>query len=173
MDYAVDVRSDVRPAVFANDRKHQNFRAISYIKSDTGETVYIGSPKSDRFARVYRYDKPHPRAELLRIEYVFRRDLAKASAHAFLTAASEQTFIAQLGNTWGFNHPVWEPGAVTDERLRAPIVSREEQDTVRWLYVQVAPALRRLIDHHAINVNDWWEYVLRGDDDASSEAVTG
>lgn len=160
IDYAVDVRCATRPTVFCNARSHKGFRSLSYIQSDTGETVYVGSPKSDRFCRVYRYNPPHPRAELLRIEFVFRRGLAKAAAQSLFDAQSDEVFAATLGNTYGWIHPVWKPAVQTDERLRAPIVTRHSDETVTWLYKQCAPALARKLKEEALNLPDFLEYVL-------------
>lgn len=160
MDYAIDIRADTRPSVFANARSHGGFRSISFIQSSTGETVYIGSPKSDRFCRVYRYNPPHPRSALIRIEFVFRRRLAKDAARALLVASSEPFFVAQLGNTYGFTHPIWSPGERTDERVKASILTRADEDTVSWLYKQVAPAVRRLLAQEALDLADWLEYIM-------------
>jgi len=155
LDYAVDVRTATRPAEFSNERARQNFRSISFIRSDTGETVYVGSPKSDRFARVYRYNDPHPRAELLRIEHVFRRGLAKDACQVLCQSGSAGRFCALIGNTWGWCHADWQPTVRTDERLRVAIVTREHEDTIRWLYKQCAPAIRRLVESGAL---DWQEF---------------
>lgn len=161
LDIAADIRSECRPGEFANARSHQGFRSTSFIKSDTGETVYVGSPKSDRFCRVYRYNKPHPRAELLRVEFVFRRGLARDAARSLLRAKDFSEFVALLGNTYGWRHRIWQPGHQTDERLSVPIITRGNEDTVRWLYVQVVPALRRMIAEGAIDVTDFLEEVYR------------
>lgn len=159
-DYAIDVRSGVLPHEFADRRSHRVFRSISDIRSDTGQTVYVGSPKSDRFARVYRYASPHPRSRLLRIEHVFRRELANSAVRAFIDTNGGQKFEAQLGATWGWTHPVWQPGIRSDEKIRTPIVSREHEDTVLWLYRQVAPALRKVHTAGAIDLEDWWTHVF-------------
>lgn len=160
LDFAIDVRTGTRPALFCNVRKHQGFRSISFIRSDTGETAYVGSAKSDRFCRVYRYNPPHPRSDLLRIEFVFRRGLAKDAARAICSLGSKQNFIAQLGNTYGWAHEDWKPEVQTDERLKSAIVTRADEDTVAWLYKQVAPALRRLIRTDGIDLAKWLEYVM-------------
>lgn len=159
MDIAVDVRSDTRPADFANDRSHNAFRSVSFIRSDTGETAYVGSPKSDRFCRVYRYNEPHPRSALLRVEFVFRRKLASSAALALVGAADFATFVANLGNTWGWSHRDWQPGIETDERIRVPIMTKDNADTLRWLYAQVAPAMRRLLAEGALEMTDFLNYV--------------
>lgn len=159
IDFAVDVRCSTAPSAFANARNSARFRSISYIASDTGETVYLGSPKSDRFARVYRYREPHPRHHLLRVEFVFRRGLAKDAAFQFARSERDEDFTAQLGNTWGLEHSDWKPGVSTDERLRAPIVMREDADTVAWLYKQVAPAMARLLGNGALDMTDFLQAV--------------
>mgnify|MGYP000735580034 CR=1 FL=1 len=159
LDYAIDIRTETKPSVFANERDSERFRSVSFIRSETGETVYIGSPKSDRFARVYRYNPPHPRAHLLRIEIVFRRKLAKHAAKQLLETESQQDFIAQIGNTWGFAHDDWQPEVITDEKLKAPVASKRNQDTVSWLYTQVAPAVRRLMDENELDFADWLQYI--------------
>lgn len=165
VDFAIDVRSDTRPSDFANERSHQAFRSISYIRSDTGETVYVGSPKSDRFARVYRYNAPHPRHELLRIEHVFRRGLARTTAEIFVREPNLSRFVAAMGNSWGWIHKDWRPDVHTVEKISIPAATRENMDTVNWLYKQVAPAMRRLMREGAIDISDWLEFIYR--DDAS------
>lgn len=159
IDLAVDVRCSVSPTDFANRRSHQRFRGIGYIRSQSGETVYVGSAKSDRFCRVYRYNKPHPRADLLRVEFVFRKGMAKAAAQELVRSQSLAHFAALCGNTWGFNHQVWKPDHVTDERLLAPIVLRGDSDTLAWLYKQVAPAMARLVSVGALDMTDFLEQV--------------
>lgn len=159
IDYAVDIRTATRPADFANDRSHRAFRSIGFVKSDSGETVYVGSPKSDRFCRVYRYNPPHPRADLLRVEFVFRRRLAKDFAVSYCEADSDETLCAVLGNTYGFGHKDWQPGVVTDEKLRVPITTLDQGKTLMWLYKQVIPAMQRLMTEGALDMTDFLETV--------------
>lgn len=168
LDIAIDILTAISPATFANSRSHDRFRSLSFIRSATGETVYVGSPKSDRFCRVYRYNSPHPRANLLRVEFVFRRGLARHAALLIAECEDQKDFIARLGNTYGFNHKVWQPEIRTDERLSAPIVVRQDADTVYWLYKQVAPALRRMMESGAIDMTDWLEFVYTGKGDLYS-----
>lgn len=165
VDFAFDIRANVRPSDFANKRDHNAFRSISYIRSDTGETAYVGSPKSDRFARVYRYNAPHPRSELLRVEHVFRRGLARSTAKLFIAETNLTRFYAAMGNSWGWSHAEWKPGVKTEERIGVPAATRENQDTVNWLYKQVAPALRRMLKEGAIDLADWLEFVYRDEAD--------
>lgn len=159
IDYAVDIRTRTLPVDFTRERNPNHFRSKSVIRSDKGETVYIGSPSSDRFARIYRYNPPHPRHELLRVEFVFRRGLAKSASEYYTNTVNLEGFIRRLGNTYGLKHPDWQPTSQTDERLKTPERRKTESKTVSWLYSQVAPALARCIQEDAINVADFLEHV--------------
>jgi len=96
IDIATDIETSTLPSEFVAIVAHDRMRASGYQKSETGETCYVGSKKSDRYARVYRYYKPHPRANLLRIEHVFRRDYAKVVAAAILETSVEAAAAAAL-----------------------------------------------------------------------------
>lgn len=160
LDFASDVRSATLPSSFVNGRVHKGFRSLSYIQSATGETCYVGSPKSDRFARVYRYNEPHPRSAYLRIEHVFRRALARDAAEKLSLAGSFEKFAADLGNTWGWGHKDWQPGVKSTEKLTVPKVERVDENTVHWLYTQVAPALARLWREGAIDMDEFISHAL-------------
>ncbi|HSJ39399.1 MAG TPA: replication initiation factor domain-containing protein, partial [Planococcus sp. (in: firmicutes)] len=160
LDFASDVRTTTLPSSFVNARKHKGFRSLSFIQSATGETCYVGSPKSDRFARVYRYNKPHPRSELLRMECVFRRGLAREAARQLGEAGSFERFATQLGNTWGWGHPDWKPQVIDNTKLTTPKVERADENTVHWLYTQVAPALARLWREGAIDLDEFINHAL-------------
>lgn len=163
-DYAVDIRADTLPGDFVNARSHQGFRSLSYIRSDKGTTAYVGSPKSDRFGRVYRYNPPHPRADLLRVEYVFRRALARAAATQYCQQESDADFHEKLAQTWGFNHPVYDTGVDSDERISVPSVSQHDEDTIAWLYKQVAPAVRRVLAAGGFDMAHWLEMIYQQGD---------
>ena len=166
IDFAVDIVTGTSPTDFCNSREHNRFRSISFIRSASGETVYVGSAKSDRFCRVYRYNPPHPRSELLRVEFVFRRGLAKDAARLYAEEGEAETFVARLGNTYGFTGPDWRPGTRTDERIRVPTILKDDADTVHWLYSQVAPAMRRMVKVGALDMADFLDRVYN-DPDAS------
>jgi hypothetical protein len=86
--------------------------------------------------------------------------LAKVAARELASAPSYEKFLAQIGNSYGWSHPDWKPGVITDEKLRVPIITRSNEDTVTWLYKQVAPALRRLLREDAINIVEFLQYVM-------------
>lgn len=41
-----------------------------------------------------------------------------------------------------------------------PIVTRGNEDTVRWLYASVAPAIRRLLAEESLDLADFLEFVM-------------
>jgi len=159
IDFACDVRTNTAPNDFYNTRSHKRFRSASYITSQTGTTVYSGSPKSDRFCRIYRYNPPHPRSELLRVEFVFRGELAKAIGVDIQRAESEAAFVSALGNTWGWQHKDWTPGIQSDEKVTAPIISKHGEETLAWLYKQVLPAMAKLMARGELDMTDFLEGV--------------
>jgi len=144
IDIACDIETTVRPSEFVSQMKHERMRASGFQTSDTGETYYCGSQKSDRYARVYRYFAPHPREHLLRIEHVFRREYAKKTAHACVDYGTGD--VAQAaGEAFGWSHSIWQPSM--DQSVDLSIVQAERKmgKTVFWLVKSVAPAFKRLV----------------------------
>lgn len=85
VDCAIDIRTTTTPENFVGTGHAERFKdSTGNIKSKTGDTYYVGSRKSDRCARVYRYAAPHPRSGLLRVEAEYKgkaaRELAKLLA---------------------------------------------------------------------------------------------
>lgn len=81
VDAAVDILTDTRPATFVRAGFADRFKFThGHIVSETGETLYVGNRKSDRSARVYRYNPPHPRAAFLRVEAEFKGTAARSLA---------------------------------------------------------------------------------------------
>jgi len=144
IDIAVDIETDTKPSDFVEEVSHERMRASGRQSSETGETCYVGSKKSDRYARVYRYFAPHPRSHLLRIEHVFRRKYAKSVAKAIL-GTSLTAAAAAAGKAFGWTHSDWNVDAqeIADISITAP--ERNAGGTITWLVRSVAPAIRRLI----------------------------
>jgi len=149
IDIACDIETQVRPTEFIECLTHERMRASGYQKSETGETCYVGSQKSDRYARVYRYNAPHPRSHLLRVEHVFRRENAKSVAVQCCSHDMENIAIA-AGKAFGWKHPIW----VTSEYGSLDISATRERgrtgNTVFWLVNQCAPAFKKLVQTGAI-----------------------
>lgn len=107
LDIATDILCDVRPPDFVAERDASKTSASGYVKSETGETCYIGSRKSDRTCKVYRYDGKHPRAAFLRIEYTYKRENARIVAKRLETASVDEIALSS-GQRYKWTHEVWK-----------------------------------------------------------------
>jgi len=143
IDIASDIETVTRPVTFVGHVAHERMRASGYQNSESGETCYVGSQKSDRYARVYRYNPPHPRAHLLRIEHVFRRDYAKKVA-AELLNASVEAIAASSGLAFGWAHDDWQVGEDQSPDISIIHEKRATGKTVYWLIDSCASAFKRL-----------------------------
>lgn len=155
LDVAIDMETDARPADFANTRTKAKSSTVGFMSSATGETVYIGSQKSDRYCRIYRYEEPHPRAALLRFEVVYRRGYAKSLAQTILEATNWSQIAVSVENPYSFKHKSWQPGEETSLKIALPITTRDEDKTITWLYNTVAPALARMMTTGALDIDAW------------------
>jgi len=149
IDIASDIETSTQPAEFVSIVKHERMRANGTQNSETGQTCYVGSKKSDRYARVYRYYKPHPRSHLLRIEHVFRRKYAKSVVQAILDTSIGAVAKA-AGNAFGWSHSDWNAEATEHADISIVAAERGQRTTVTWLVRSVAPAIRRLIEDGTI-----------------------
>lgn len=143
IDVACDIETAVKPTEFVSAMAHERMRSSGYQRSETGETCYVGSQKSERYARVYRYAEPHPRAHLLRIEHVFRREHAKMVAGTILVDGIDSASIA-AGEAFGWKHHEWNPAKIMGSKIPAVYVERGGGKTIFWLVNSVAPAFKRL-----------------------------
>jgi len=150
IDVATDIKTDTMPEEFVAAGYSERFGTVGMFNSPTGQTAYIGSMKSERFARVYRYAEPHPRAGLLRIECVSRRDHAKAVASAILTAGEAST-AATLGEVYGWQHAAWTPDAAADADISVARPEKAAGGTLFWLMRSAAPAFKRLVQEGVID----------------------
>jgi len=149
IDIACDIETTTRPNEFVGGLAHERMRSHGSHISDTGETEYVGSKTSDRYARIYRYYAPHPRSHLLRIEHVFRKRYAKAVALAF-DHSSISDIAAAAGKAFGWTHRDW---VVEVDTLPDISVTKAESNmgkTVFWLVKSVAPAFKRLVNEGTI-----------------------
>lgn len=149
IDVATDIETSIRPSEFVETLAHERMRARGYQISETGETCYVGSKSSDRYARVYRYNPPHPRAHLLRIEHVFRRDYAKTVAMA-INHSDAQSVAASAGEAFGWAHRIWQPDVGELPDIAIVSGAREGGKTISWLVKSCAPAFKRLVANGTI-----------------------
>lgn len=154
IDFAVDIETDVDPEIFIVNNKRQAFKSGGNIFSEDGKTCYIGSRKSERYARVYRYHAPHPRSHLLRAEAEYKGDAAKVAALCVVSEGiKEACLAAHLPFQWV--HPVWRPDNSTFSKLPARKYDTEQASTVRWLYGTVAQSLLKAHQDGLVDLREW------------------
>jgi len=169
VDIACDIFTETRPDEFAKQRGNEKFKAWSESVSESGHTVYVGSKTSDRYARVYRYNAPHPRSQFLRVEHVLKAEQAKLAVQSIETNGLE-VFVAMLGNTFGWTHTDWSPNVDTDEAAAAWRPERRQGKTVAWMFGTVFPSMHKLIDEGALTCSDVREWFAQKGIDISGDA---
>lgn len=160
IDITADIATDTAPDVFAEQRAVKRFKSGGERTSPSGHTVYIGSKSSERFAKVYRYNAPHPRAALLRVEHTLKRKEARSAALLVLQNGIDDV-LAMCGRSFGWSHPDWKPMEISPDRL--PTIEKEHgtKSTVFWLNAQVVPALVKAQRTGKLDVEAWLrEYLL-------------
>jgi hypothetical protein len=111
----------------------------------TGETFYIGSPKSGVQIRVY--DKAAEQgihADWVRMEVVWRGKHARAAHARMLAMGIEATTRGAIAHQFSARLPWWSEAMRGELALPLPETRRESARS-RWLRLTVAPALRREI----------------------------
>jgi len=141
-DIAIDVETEERPIDFAAKLPKGRFKSFSTAVSDSGETHYVGSRKSERYARIYRYNEPHPRSHLLRIEFVVRKPHTQPLVESLLENGVGYV-AAQLAQSFEMSDHIEGINSV-DKTLRAVRNDRASSKTLRWLIKQCAPAFKKL-----------------------------
>lgn len=169
IDIAHDIETDARPLDFVSKRESKSQRASGYQVSDSGETCYIGSKKSDRTCKVYRYNAPHPRAHLLRIEYTYRGKQADEIQKLYIEGKTVGQLASMSGVRYRWSHPCYDLG-VLQTGIRAWRPDRKQGKTLRWMLAQVAPALVKLIKEDEITLPEFNAYVERLMNDDNSNA---
>jgi len=154
VDVAVDFVTDVSPRDFVAERTGKRFKVTEQHDTETGFTQVAGSRKSERFAVVYVYQPPHPRAGVMRVEHRLRSDYAKVIAPAIVKHGLPSQ-VAILGNTFGWKHKLWQPDQVTEGKLKATRADKSDAGTLRWLHKSVAPALIKAHQSGLIDVIDF------------------
>jgi len=163
IDIATDIETMVTPSDFVSEVSHERMRANGTQNSETGQTCYVGSKKSDRYARVYRYASPHPRSHLLRVEHVFRRKYAKQVASQIISTSLESVSLA-AGLAFGWSHKIWQPDNVQGAEISIISERRDTGKTVFWLIHSCASAFKRLCADGTIRDPEAFiaEYFLSG-----------
>lgn len=164
IDIAIDIETQA-----PLESLYTTTKRISYINSKSGQTFYIGSMKSDKYARIYRYAAPHPRSAYVRIECVYRRKFASEACRQVLERGVERAAIDMLASNKIVPCEALQASLGGGERLRvAPPVNTGDESTIRWMITAVVPAFRRLVTDGKIDARQFVNEYFIGDEDESS-----
>lgn len=161
IDFAVDIECKTSPKEFIEQRDNRSFKSSGNKYSPTGGTEYIGGRTSERMARVYRYYEPHPRHKLLRVEAEYKGDAAKAAAEHLASHGLQQTCM-DAHHVFGWKHPVWKPETSVSQKITYRAYKPADASTVRWLYGDVATAIRKACKNELIDFEEWLSFVRKG-----------
>lgn len=156
IDIAVDIQTDTSPKEFVDGGVNGKFSARSSISSKDGETEYIGSRKSERYCRVYKYNEPHVRAGWLRCEFVFKKKSAKMFAENIAKGGFQLNRVANgCRDIYMFEHQDWDiRGTAIDIKNYTP--ERGDSKTLFWFRTAVIPAFNKLVKNGVIdNPKEW------------------
>jgi hypothetical protein len=161
IDFAVDIITDIKPEEFSAYRNEKRWKFVSHIVSASGTTDYIGSRTGGRMARVYRYNEPHPRAHLLRIEAEYKGDAAKAIVKELdLRPLTDVCSAAHA--VFGWSHEIWTSSSVEAVKIPYASYSPDNAATVRWLYGVVAASVRKAVLDGLIDWESFSKLILEG-----------
>lgn len=159
IDFAIDIETDTLPVDFVAAGYCKSFKSTQEINSETGQTCVIGSPKSDRFCRVYRYYPPHDRARFLRIETVQRGESARQFALMALRDGVE--FAAMTATAaYQFIHPDYNPEGVEKVKIWRP--ETHQGGRVRWFRRAVVPATRDMLESGSLTATEVFSAIFDG-----------
>jgi hypothetical protein len=154
IDLATDLETDVTPSAFSHERSSKSFKTQGVFTSPTGETVYIGSRKSERFCRVYRFSSPHPRDKYLRVEIECKGDFAKNVCSELLSSSLISVSLS-VNLPYGWTHPIWTPENANISKIPARAYDGDSAETIRWLNRTVVPAIKKASQKGLIDLHDW------------------
>lgn len=157
LDIASDMLTETRPTDFVQQRNVGRFKSSGFITSPSGETCYVGSKTSDRYARVYRYNPPHERSHLLRVEVQLKKMNARLAAQTLLDTSVETT-ARMLGQVFEWQHKDWQPETNRMEIMHTWRPERHTGKTDYWIEAQVVPALSK---HYAGRPGDLMQWFGR------------
>lgn len=159
LDIAYDVKCDTRPIYVLNKQIGSNrMKTFSQIKSSTGETAYIGSQKSERYLRIYRFDPPHERSDWLRFEFVLRKQYATHFQDIYNDTHNLMDLVYSLGETFKVKHPAFiEP--VNKVEFGGFKGTTSNNNTELWIIKQVVPAFKRLVSNG--HIKDPYQWITR------------
>jgi len=158
IDFAVDILTDIDPRDFSEQRTNRSFKSSGNKRTPSGRTEYIGGRTSERMARVYRYEPPHPRAHLLRVEAEYKGLAAKAASKHYLEVGLQQAAM-DAHQAFGWKHSAWSPSIEAGGKIEYKTYRPENASAIRWLYGDVITALSKAIKKELIVLDEWLEFL--------------
>lgn len=142
IDVSCDILSTATPIQFCSAGWNSRIKATMTVESPTGESYYVGSPKSEKRACVYRYAPPHPRSPYLRVEHRYRGASAKAMANYVGTNGLAMA-VQYAGLDFDWQSPLWDVGDLAVVPLPDIAGDARDNNFAQWLLRQVFPAMRK------------------------------
>jgi len=158
IDFAVDIKTDTSPKAFIEARDNKSFKSSGNKYSPTGGTEYLGGRSSERMARVYRYNAPHPRHEFLRVEAEYKGDAAKVASKSVLEKGIPQSCV-DAHKAFGWIHPDWNIGELSASRITYRSFRPDTASTLLWLYGDVVTALRKATASGLLDLEEWLKFL--------------
>lgn len=145
IDVSRDIVTDTDPRDFAKLRDVKRFSSYDEKVESRGVSYYVGSRTSERYACVYKYAEPHPRAGTMRVEHRLKGDYAKQAA-VIIQEKGLSEYMEMLGITFGWSHKDWD---LEHSAGKIPSIPRDTKQgkTERWLLTAVLPAVRKLLSN--------------------------
>jgi hypothetical protein len=150
LDIAIDIPTETMPVDFIKEGYNGRIKSDAIINSAQGQTVYLGSRKSEKYCRVYRYFEPHPRAKKLRVEYETKKKYARAVALSIHESGLETT-AQSISDYYEWGHEDMPKLSELSEQIQTETSQRSDSKTLLWLMKQCAPAFQRLVTNGTIS----------------------
>lgn len=149
LDIAIDIDTGTSPMDFVKAGYNSRIKSYGEQRSASGDTCYIGSRKSSKFCRVYRYKEPHPRHKLLRIEYETKKGQAQIAARSILENGIQHA-AHSLTKYYDWKSEEMPKPDDMIEKMQSEVTQRSEAKTLYWILTQVVPAFRKLVESGTI-----------------------
>jgi hypothetical protein len=156
IDLAVDIETTVSPKEFVARRSAPAFQSTGCMHTPTGDTEYVGSRKGARMARVYRYNSPHPRSHLLRVEGEYKQGAARMICD-HLVGSSLREVCLRSHLPFGWSHPIWDTEGAEVSKIPARKYDSDGAETLRWLLGVALPSALKAHREGLFNFKEWFE----------------
>lgn len=159
VDLATDYETDIHVEEIISKGYKTTFKSRADWRTEQGDTTYIGSRKSERMLRVYRYHPPHPRSHLLRCEVELKGDASKLAAKRIVEVGEVQACTDALA-IFQLDHHLIQTTTAVASAFRASGADKVKRGTARWFLKQVKPALLKAHKNGEFDVRGWLAQLL-------------